>query len=57
VTLAVVCVLALATWVNYARIVRSQVLSIRNQGYVEAARAIGAGVPRGSSSCTFCPTP
>jgi peptide/nickel transport system permease protein len=43
---AVVCVLALATWVNYARIVRSQVLSIRNQGYVEAARAIGAGVPR-----------
>jgi peptide/nickel transport system permease protein len=44
--LAVVCVLALATWVNYARIVRSQVLSIRNQGYVEAARAIGAGVPR-----------
>jgi len=44
--LALVCVLALATWVNYARIVRSQVLSIRNQGYVEAARAIGAGVPR-----------
>jgi peptide/nickel transport system permease protein len=44
--LAVVCVLALATWVNYARIVRSQVLSIRNQGYVEAARTIGAGVPR-----------
>jgi peptide/nickel transport system permease protein len=44
--LAVVGVLALATWVNYARIVRSQVLSIRNQGYVEAARAIGAGVPR-----------
>ena len=44
--LAVVCVLALATWVNYARIVRSQVLSIRNQGYVEAARALGAGAPR-----------
>lgn len=44
--LAVVCVLALATWVNYARIVRSQVLSIRNQSYVDAARAIGAGVPR-----------
>lgn len=44
--LAVVCVLALATWVNYARIVRSQVLSIRNHGYVEAARSIGAGVPR-----------
>jgi peptide/nickel transport system permease protein len=43
---AVICVLALATWVNYARIVRSQVLSIRNQGYVEAARAAGAGAAR-----------
>jgi peptide/nickel transport system permease protein len=43
---AVICVLALATWVNYARIVRSQVLSIRNQGYVEAARAAGAGASR-----------
>ena len=43
---AVICVLALATWVNYARIVRSQVLSIRNQGYVEAARAAGAGATR-----------
>jgi peptide/nickel transport system permease protein len=43
---AVICVLALATWVNYARIVRSQVLSIRNQGYVEAARAAGAGPGR-----------
>ena len=43
---AVIFVLALATWVNYARIVRSQVLSIRNQGYVEAARAAGAGPTR-----------
>jgi peptide/nickel transport system permease protein len=43
---AVIGVLALATWVNYARIVRSQVLSIRNQGYVEAARAAGAGASR-----------
>ena len=45
-TLAVVLVLALGTWVNYARIVRAQVLSIRNQGYVEAARATGAGAAR-----------
>jgi peptide/nickel transport system permease protein len=45
-TLAVVLVLALGTWVNYARIVRAQVLSIRNQGYVEAARATGASAPR-----------
>jgi peptide/nickel transport system permease protein len=45
-TLAVVLVLALGTWVNYARIVRAQVLSIKNQGYVEAAHATGAGTLR-----------
>jgi peptide/nickel transport system permease protein len=45
-TVAVVLVLALATWVNYARIVRSQVLSIRHQTYVEAARAVGASEAR-----------
>jgi peptide/nickel transport system permease protein len=45
-TLAVVLVLALGTWVNYARIVRAQVLSIKNQGYIEAAHATGAGALR-----------
>ncbi len=45
-TAAVVLILALGTWVNYARIVRGQVLSIRNQGYVEAALATGAGTTR-----------
>ena len=45
-TAAVILILALATWVNYARIVRAQVLSIKNQGYVEAAHAAGAGVGR-----------
>ncbi len=45
-TLAVVLVLALGTWVNYARIVRAQVLTIKNQGYVEAAHATGAGTLR-----------
>jgi peptide/nickel transport system permease protein len=45
-TLAVIFILALATWVNYARIVRAQVLSIKNQGYVEAAHSAGAGVGR-----------
>lgn len=45
-TLAVILILALATWVNYARIVRAQVLSIKNQGYVEAAHVVGAGVGR-----------
>jgi peptide/nickel transport system permease protein len=45
-TVAVVLILALGTWVNYARIVRAQVLSIKNLGYVEAAHATGAGVVR-----------
>jgi peptide/nickel transport system permease protein len=45
-TLAVVLVLALGTWVNYARIVRAQVLSIKTLGYVEAAHASGAGTGR-----------
>jgi peptide/nickel transport system permease protein len=45
-TLAVVLILALGTWVNYARIVRAQVLSIKNQGYIEAAHATGAGAGR-----------
>ncbi len=42
---AVVVVLALATWVNYARIVRGQVLAIRARDYVLAARSVG--VPTG----------
>ena len=45
-TLSVVLILALGTWVNYARIVRAQVLSIKNQGYVEAAHATGSGTGR-----------
>jgi peptide/nickel transport system permease protein len=45
-TLAVILILALGTWVNYARIVRAQVLSIKNQGYVEAAHATGASSAR-----------
>jgi peptide/nickel transport system permease protein len=42
----VVCVLALATWVNFARIVRSQTLSLRAQDFVTAAHATGVGAPR-----------
>jgi peptide/nickel transport system permease protein len=42
----VVCVLALATWVNFARIVRSQTLSLREQDFITAARAVGVGAPR-----------
>jgi peptide/nickel transport system permease protein len=45
-TAPVVLILALGTWVNYARIIRAQVLSIRTLGYVEAARVTGAGPAR-----------
>jgi peptide/nickel transport system permease protein len=37
-----VIVLALNGWVAYARIVRSQVLSLRRREFVEAARVVGA---------------
>jgi peptide/nickel transport system permease protein len=41
-------VLALATigWVGYARLVRAQVLRVREFDYVSAARALGATTPR-----------
>ncbi len=41
-----ILVLALGGWMDYARVVRSQVLSSREQGYVLAAVAIGASAPR-----------
>ena len=36
-------IIALVFWPSTARIIRSQVLSIRQSGYVESARALGAG--------------
>ena len=42
--LVTVCVaLALVAWPDVARLVRGQVLAIREQTYVEAARSVGAG--------------
>jgi peptide/nickel transport system permease protein len=38
----VIAVLALSTWVTYARIVRGEVLAVRHSEFVEAARSIGA---------------
>ena len=34
--------LALAGWVNYARLVRAQVLTVKQREYVQAARSLGA---------------
>jgi peptide/nickel transport system permease protein len=38
---AVVSILALVSWPGLARVIRGMVLSIRNQDYVQSARAIG----------------
>ena len=42
----VVLVLGVTGWVLYGRVVRSEVLSIREREYVEAARALGGSGPR-----------
>src|SRR5437868_3359049 len=41
-----ILVLAIAGWMDYARVVRSQVLATREQGYVLAAQAIGVSSAR-----------
>jgi peptide/nickel transport system permease protein len=38
--------LSLTSWVSYARLVRGQVLSLRQRQHVQAAISLGAGVPR-----------
>lgn len=42
----VVLVLALTSWIRYARIIRAQVLSLREREFVQSARAIGASTTR-----------
>jgi peptide/nickel transport system permease protein len=42
----VILALSLIGWVGYARLVRGQVLRAREFEFVQAARALGAGVPR-----------
>jgi peptide/nickel transport system permease protein len=41
-----IIVLALTTWTRYARIVRGQVLALREREFVQSARAIGASAGR-----------
>ena len=40
--LLIVIILALIGWAGFARVVRAMVLSIKNQEYVQAAKAVGA---------------
>lgn len=42
----IIIVLSVTTWVVYARVVRSEVLALRNREYVEAAHVFGAGTIR-----------
>jgi peptide/nickel transport system permease protein len=37
--------IAVATWPVYARLVRGQVLSLRQREFVEAARCVGVSLP------------
>ena len=39
----IILVLGISGWVTYSRVVRSQVLSVRELEFVEAARALGSG--------------
>lgn len=39
----IILVIGLVSWPSTARVIRSQTLSIRESGYVESARAMGAG--------------
>jgi len=41
-----VLALSIGGWVGYARLVRAQVLAVREREFVEAARALGASDPR-----------
>lgn len=41
-----IALISLARWEGYARLARGMVLKTREQEFVEAARAIGAGAPR-----------
>lgn len=41
-----IALISLARWEGYARLARGMVLKTREQEFVEAARAIGAGTPR-----------
>jgi peptide/nickel transport system permease protein len=41
-----VLVLGLTNWVQYVRVIRAECLVLREREYVQAARALGASVPR-----------
>jgi peptide/nickel transport system permease protein len=44
--MVLIVLMIISQWVQYARLVRGMVLSLRDREFVESARAIGAGKPR-----------
>jgi peptide/nickel transport system permease protein len=42
----IILAIALRTWIIYARVVRGEALSLRAQGFVSGAKAIGCGTTR-----------
>ena len=42
----IIVVLGLTGWERYARVVRAEVLALREKDFIEAARALGVGAPR-----------
>ena len=48
--LNLILVLSILNWIVYARLVRGEVLSVKRQEYIEAARAIGWSIHRSCSS-------
>ena len=53
--IVIVVVIGLTSWATTARIIRSQVLSLKERMFVDRARVIGAG-RAGSCAGTSCPT-
>src|SRR5205807_1821480 len=41
--LTIVMIIAFFSWMGFARVIRSQVLSLRERPFIEAARAAGSG--------------
>ena len=48
--------LSAAGWVVYARVVRAEVLAVKQRDFVQAAAALGVGRLRACCSVTCCPT-
>lgn len=42
----IIIVVALRGWVSFSRIIRGQVLSIKQESYIEATKALGSSTPR-----------